>query len=140
MLRVFAPVLLLTALTLSASLSAESAPRAARGKKYALLVGVTEYKHSAFASLKYTENDVEKLAEVLLDKNANFTQVRVLTTSRGKKDAKEAPTAANVSKAMADLVADKNKDDVVLVALAGPAVRLESADPAAKGSPKSSTS
>src|SRR3954466_16247563 len=103
LLRVFALALLLTGLALSAS--AEPAPRAAKGKKYALLVGITEYKHSAFASLKYTENDVEKLAELLLDKSAGFTDVRVLSTSRGKKDAREAPTAANVGKALADLVA-----------------------------------
>ena len=109
MLRVFALVLLLAGLTLSASLSAESAPRAARGKKYALLIGVTEYKHSAFASLKYTENDVEKLAELLLDKSAGFTDVRVLSSSRGKKNAKDTPTAANVGKALADLVADKTQ-------------------------------
>ena len=36
-----------------------------KGKKSALLVGVTEYDSSKFTTLKFTDNDVEELAKVL---------------------------------------------------------------------------
>src|SRR5262245_51075149 len=60
-----------------------------KGKRYALLVGVTEYKADQFATLKYPENDVEKLAELL--EKGGFTTVRVLSNTRGKKDRADAP-------------------------------------------------
>src|SRR5262245_16969431 len=105
----------LTLLLSGLALAAQAPPKAPKGKRYALLVGVTEYKHSAFGTLKYTENDVEKLAALLKDPRSGFTEVRVLSTARGKKDRDDAPTAENVSKALADLVKERTKDDVVLV-------------------------
>src|SRR5262245_57100138 len=70
----------------------------AKGKRYALLVGVSAYKRQTFPDLKYTENDVEKLAEILT--RSGYTKVRVLTNTRGETDAKDAPTAANILKAL----------------------------------------
>src|SRR5262245_15101462 len=40
----------------------------AQSKKYALLVGVTEYDHPEVRSLKYTENDVVELSKILQGK------------------------------------------------------------------------
>src|SRR5690242_14072446 len=67
-----------------------------QGKKVALLVGVRAYNNVNFSELKYTENDVEELAEVL--KPAGFTNIRVLTTKRGQKRRGKlnAPTALNI--------------------------------------------
>src|SRR4051794_11844174 len=54
-----------------------------RPQKYALLIGVTKYDSGKFAALKYTENDVEELADILLDKDkGGFDEVRVLTNAR----------------------------------------------------------
>jgi uncharacterized caspase-like protein len=61
----------------------------AKGKKYALLVGVKEYQRETFPDLKYTENDVEELAKILT--KSGFAKVRVLTNARGKKDRADAP-------------------------------------------------
>src|SRR4051794_3427135 len=69
-----------------------------KGKKYALLVGVKSYDHSKLTDLKYTENDAEELASVLTE--AKYDVV-VLTTTRGKDDAKKKPTKANVEGALA---------------------------------------
>src|SRR4051812_39407734 len=81
----------------------------AKPKKLALLVGVLTYERSNhFPDLKYTENDVDKLGATL--EKAGY-EVRVLSASRGKKDKKDAPTAANVRKALADLVAERRKGD-----------------------------
>lgn len=69
---------------------------AGKGKKYALLIGVTEYDSSHFSKLNYAENDVEKLAGLLRNRASGFAGVRLLTTSRGKKNPDDAPTAANI--------------------------------------------
>lgn len=105
-----------------------------KGKKYALLVGVTEYKGEQFASLRYTENDVEKLADIL--KQAGFDKVRLLSNKVGKKDAADAPTAANIKKAIDELVEDKGRRDTVLIALSGHGANVRVEDPDEKGAAK----
>src|SRR5262245_11427805 len=107
---------------------------APKGKKYALLVGVTEYQGDQFSTLKYTENDVEKLAAALA--RAGFDKVRVLSNGRGQKDKKDAPTAANVRSAIDELVANKGKFDTVLVGLSGHGANGRVEDPEEKGQPK----
>src|SRR4051794_27781049 len=94
------------------SLLSLAAPARAEGKRYALLVGVTEYDHSAFAPLKYAENDAEELAKVLTA--AGYDEVVVLTTSRGKKDKKDAPTAANVRARLEKLSDRVKRADLLL--------------------------
>jgi formylglycine-generating enzyme required for sulfatase activity len=88
-----------------------------KGKKYALLVGVRDYDSGKFRNLKYTENDAEELAGVLA-KQGGFS-VRVLTTSRGAKRSADAPTVSNLRAEIKALLADKKRNDTVLVALAG---------------------
>src|SRR5207237_146700 len=78
------------ALLVVLALEAPARSEAPRGKKYALLVGVTEYQRDTFTTLKYTENDVERLARLLNRPGSGFAQVRVLTVSRGKKNSKDA--------------------------------------------------
>jgi hypothetical protein len=88
-------------LVVLASLAAALAQRApglaqtAQGKKVALLVGVRAYNHKKLVDLKYTENDVEELADVL----KGFNEVVVLSSTRGAKKTEAAPTAANTSTA-----------------------------------------
>ena len=109
----------------------------AKGKKYALLVGVTDYNHASLQPLKYTENDVEKMAKLLNQPGSGFANVRLLTSTRGKKHAADAPTGANIKKALAELIADKTRHDLVLIALSGHGVTLEVEDPDGKGEAKS---
>jgi formylglycine-generating enzyme required for sulfatase activity len=97
-----------------------------RGKKHALVVGVRGYDSSKLRTLKYTENDAEKLAEVL-EKRGGFS-VRVLTTSRGQKRKADAPTVDNLRAAIAALLADRKRDDTVLVALSGHGIQSKVKD------------
>src|SRR5436309_1956353 len=69
-----------------------SVAQTGKGKKYALLVGVKTYHHSDLKDLEYTENDVEELAGVL----KGFSEVVLLTSTRGAKKAAAAPTAKNI--------------------------------------------
>jgi formylglycine-generating enzyme required for sulfatase activity len=105
------------------------------GDRHALVVGVASYDNAAFGTLKYTENDAEGLAEALQKPEAGF-RVRVLTGSRGRQDKQDAPTAANVKKAIGELLAKRKRGDVVLIAFAGHGVTLELKDPDGKGEPK----
>jgi TPR repeat protein len=100
----------------------------AKGKKYALVIGIKEYKHASLPALRFTENDAEELARVLGKPSSGFA-VRLLTTTRGGKDPKDAPTTANIEKALNELLDKKGKHDMVLIALAGHGIQLE-VDPA----------
>jgi formylglycine-generating enzyme required for sulfatase activity len=91
--------------------------QAEKGKKYALLVGVKDYRSAKFEPLRFTENDAEDLAEVLR-RQAGFS-VRVLTTSRGEKSKGDAPTRDNLVAAIKVLLAGKERNDTLLIALAG---------------------
>jgi formylglycine-generating enzyme required for sulfatase activity len=86
------------------------------GRKVAMLVGVRHYSHSKLKDLDWTENDAAELADVL--RAAGF-HVVLLTDAAGARDAKLAPTAANVRRELAAALDGLTKDDTVLVALAG---------------------
>src|SRR5262245_39570548 len=128
------------ALLLALLLADATFARSPVGKKYALLVGVTEYRHASLQPpLRYTENDVEGLAALLRKPSAGFTSVRLLTTTRGKGNAKDAPTAANIKASLDALVAGKSRDDTVLIALSGHGVQLQVEDPDGRGETKTFT-
>jgi hypothetical protein len=116
------PALLSATLLPCPARGAEDTPR---GKKYALLVGVKEYRHSKFPNLKYTENDVEALAGILAKKDAGFAAVTSLTTTRGKRAATARPTAANVRAALRQFMAGRGKHDTLLVALSGHGMHIK---------------
>src|SRR5207249_105345 len=120
---------------LGAAVALASAQEPARsGRKVALLVGVRDYeRNDRFPNLQYTENDVEELAKIL--KAAGF-EVRLLTSTRGKKDKNDSPTAANVRKALTKLLEKRQRDDLVVVALSGHGVELDVEDPRGKGRDK----
>ena len=104
-------------LLIAAAVFLSGVPAQAAGKKYALLVGVKDYDHADFATLKYTENDAEELAVVL--KDAGYAEVVILTSTRGKKDRTLAPTAANIRAQLKKLSDKVTKDDLLLVGFAG---------------------
>jgi uncharacterized caspase-like protein len=100
-----------------------------RGKKYAILVGITQYQHAKLTDVKYTENDVEDLARLLKRPRAGFDQVELLTSARGKARPGASPTAANIRAALKKVLDNVDKRDTVLVALAGRGIQLRVADP-----------
>jgi formylglycine-generating enzyme required for sulfatase activity len=112
---------LVTAVALLAPGLADDAPK---GKKYALLVGVKDYRHPDLERLSYTENDVVELASVL----KGFTEVVVLTTSAGEKKAELAPTAKNIRTQLKRLLEKVTRHDTMLVGLAGHGLQLKLSD------------
>jgi uncharacterized caspase-like protein len=123
-------------LALSAVLMLSMQAQAKKGKKYALLVGITKYKNARLPELQYTENDVEELAAILKSPSSGFDEVRVLTVSRGEKHGDDAPTAANITKALDALLRKKERDDTILIGLNGHGVQLMVKDPEGKGKAK----
>src|SRR5882724_11734239 len=83
------------------------------GRRFALLVGVQEYDSSDLEDLRYTENDVEKLAEVLQRKPKPYTRVVVMTRTRGRKDPSLLPTAPNIRKQLEKVATKCEKEDVL---------------------------
>jgi uncharacterized caspase-like protein len=94
----------------------------ASGKKYAVLVGIKFYNHSALPDLEYTERDVEELGALL--EKAGY-HVTLLTSSSGEKDAGRKPTLAQIRKALETTLKDVTKRDTVLIGLAGHGVQPE---------------
>ena len=94
-------------------------------RKYALVVGVKEYRaQQPLPPLSYTENDAEQLAAVL--KEAGF-QVTLMTQAAGKEKTRFLPMAEYILDELKALVERPflKKDDVVLVALAGHGVQFD---------------
>jgi formylglycine-generating enzyme required for sulfatase activity len=108
----------------------------AKGKKYALLVGVDYYAHSGFKPLDGAENDVVELEKVL--KKQGFT-TRLLTTARGRNKGADAPTAANLRRELDALLDGKTREDTVLIAFAGHGAEVEVPHPDDKGKDKPRT-
>ena len=88
--------------------------------------GWREYEHSSFAELKYTENDIEELAKVLAE---GGYEVTLLTTTRGKKDAKLKPTASNIRAQLRRLSSQVTRNDMLLIGLSGHGVSWPVVDP-----------
>lgn len=93
------------------------------GRRYALLVGVQQYDSEDMDDLRFTENDVEKLSEVLQRKPKPYSRIVVMTRERGQKDTSLLPTAANIRKQLEKLAAKCDKEDVLFVALTGHGVQ-----------------
>jgi TPR repeat protein len=112
-----------SAIMFAATFSArEVAAESVAERRFALLVGVSEYRHSELPHLQYTERDATELGKEL--ERSGF-KVTLLTTSAGKKDPSSAPTRANVEKAVAALLQNVGREAIVLVGLAGHGLQPE---------------
>jgi len=94
----------------------------AEGRKLALLVGVQKYDSPDLGELKYAENDVVVLGNLL--KESGY-QVVVMSDSEGKKDSTRVPTFANITKQMDAMVKGGKRADTMLVALSGHGVQFQ---------------
>ncbi len=100
------------------------------GRKLALLIGVNKYDPKQLDNLRFPENDVTRLAEVLV-KNAGFLQdnVRLLTEKRAfdERDRKWLPTSDSIRRELKLLAQRAEKNDTVLIAFSGHGVQFTSA-------------
>jgi tetratricopeptide (TPR) repeat protein len=90
--------------------------QAARGKRYALLVGINTYEHHNLPALKYAERDVEALAGVL--EKAGY-EVTLLTGAAGRKKAGRLPNRKNVEARLGEVLRKCRAGDTVVLAFAG---------------------
>jgi len=95
------------------------------GKRYALLVGVKEYRHPKLQPLRYTENDVVQLSDLL--RGASYDVV-VLCDSTGARIKEHQPTLEAIRGQLKTLLAKCEKGDTVLLGLAGHGVQFETSD------------
>jgi len=109
-------LLLAATLSLIPNRSLLHAETKSAGRRLAFLVGVQKYGHAQLRNLDFAERDIEQLGEVL--EQSGFTVVR-LATALGVQDASRMPTIKNIREQLDLLLKDVEKDDLVLVGLAG---------------------
>src|SRR5262249_18626620 len=95
------------------------------GKKIALLVGVKKSKKDELSDLKYTENDVTRLAELL--RRSGYQRVVVMTQREGVVDPDLAPTGDNIREVLTALLKNLRPQDSVLLAFSGHGVQYKDA-------------
>jgi formylglycine-generating enzyme required for sulfatase activity len=120
-LLIIGQVVISTSWFLLAALAQENEPQA--GRRYALLVGVRNYKKDQLKSLKYTENDVNDLAQVL--KDAGYKRVVLLTQKEGDKNVDLLPTGANIRDQLKGLLEHRKPEDSILLAFSGHGVQFK---------------
>ena len=102
----------------------------AAGRKYALIVGVRSYRlEQPLPELSFTENDANKLAEVLAAGGYNVT---LMTQSESASPGNEAlnPLSDYIHDQLQAILDSPNldEDDIILIALAGHGVQLDLID------------
>jgi formylglycine-generating enzyme required for sulfatase activity len=95
-------------------------PVEAVGKRYALLIGVNEYDN--LPRLRYAENDVAELADVL--RPAGY-EVTLLTGAQAKRDHDLAPTRKNLDAHLARVAGKCRRPDLLLLAFAGHGMQFD---------------
>ena len=107
------------AVAMSAMLVSLSACEAAEGKRYAVLVGVENYRHPKLREptpLKYSVDDAASLGAVL--KECGY-EVTLMTDDTGKEAERLLPTRANIEREIAEVLEKCQPEDTVVLAFAG---------------------
>ncbi len=94
--------------------------RKQQGERYALLVAVRDYhKASGLRPLTYTQDDVTAMADLLRQAGYRPENVVLMTEACASKDSDLLPECNKILNQLKVLLRDRNKDDSVLVAMAG---------------------
>jgi hypothetical protein len=83
-------------------------------KRYAVLVGINRYDDPRFTALRYAENDVTALADVL--RQAGYRVVLLTGSSRVPR---LRATKANIEARLKEVLSERRRGDMVVLALAG---------------------
>jgi uncharacterized caspase-like protein len=84
-------------------------------RQWAVLIGVQEHTENAL-NLRYTENDVEKLRRVLVER-AGLSDDRILRLTDGTVNRQ--PTKANIARVLPDFLEKAGPEDRVIVFFSG---------------------
>ena len=94
----------------------DGADAANDGQRRAILVGVNQYDHQKFKSLRYSVNDVTAPAPFL--RQAGY-DVELLTDDEAMKDPERRPTLANIRARLQAAIHRSKRTDILLIGLAG---------------------
>lgn len=104
-----------------AALFAVAAPVAAQDR-VALCIGVNKYDHARLKPLSFAENDATRFAASLRD--AGY-KVVLMTTAAGRADPALAPTKKNIDAQVKNLLDNRKKGDVVMLAFSGHGLQFD---------------
>ncbi len=94
-----------------------------KGRTYAVVVGVRQYKKDELRPLKYADKDAAALAEAL--KGGGYRRVVLMTHESAAHDADLLPTARNIKEQLKSMAEDCEKEDTLVFAFAGHGVQFE---------------
>ncbi len=95
-----------------------------QAEHYALLIGVRQYIPTELTDLKYTENDVVKLAEVLRQRGYQPDNIVLMTQTTGADRAGLLPTSDNIRHQLKLLLGGLDRSDTILIAVSGHGVQF----------------
>jgi tetratricopeptide (TPR) repeat protein/uncharacterized caspase-like protein len=99
---------------------APPAPAAAKGEKYALLIGVGQYRPTELTNLPYAAADVTELARVLVrDCGYRADHVVLMTQAEAATNLDRAPEAEKIRTELATFLRLCEEGDSLLIAIAG---------------------
>ena len=93
--------------------------QATSGDRVALVIGVNQYERRGFRNLQYAERDVEDVAKIL---ESDGYEVHLLT---GTGVAKQRATLTNIRSKVDQVLSDRKKSDLVVIALAGHGFQIQ---------------
>jgi formylglycine-generating enzyme required for sulfatase activity len=122
-------ILALLAISIAGSAHAQKPP-APQGEKYAILVGVRQYESPDLHPMKFAENDVEQLSEILLRSGYRPENVKLMTQTAGVANLRFLPVSSKVNTELDLTLKHLDEADSVVVALAGHGVQFRAEEEA----------
>jgi tetratricopeptide (TPR) repeat protein len=115
-------MLLITALSAVFPSTAAAGPV----ERYALLVGVHEYSQAKqLHPLEYSENDVDELAQVLIENGYSKEHVVIMTQKAGGDNRRYLPLKVQIQQELRRLIEACSATDTLVVALSGHGISLD---------------
>lgn len=94
-------------------------------ERYAFLVGVRQYDRTQLNPLQFTENDVTRLAAVLVQGGYSKSNIVLMTQTVGANETRFLPVAKNIRKELDLLLREVREPDSLLVAFSGHGIQFE---------------
>jgi formylglycine-generating enzyme required for sulfatase activity len=101
---------------------------ASAGERYAFLVGVRQYDQTQLNSLRFPEQDVTRLGEVLQAAGYPKSNLVLMTQTTGAAETRFLPIARNIRKQLDLLLGEIGAEDSLLVAFSGHGVQFAGED------------